>query len=76
MQNICYCGDETILTRCLLCGKGELAGQHNPKTGIAPDGHTFKNDNRPNNENPFGFKDKFVLLSHQKNKDYSNEDLN
>ena len=54
------------MTRCLKCGKGERAGQHNWKTGIAPDGHVFINDNRPDNDNPFGFKDRFVMLSKKK----------
>jgi hypothetical protein len=54
------------MTRCLICGKGERAGQHDWKTGIAPDGHKFVNDNRPNTENPHGFKDRFVILSKRK----------
>jgi len=57
------------MTRCLTCGKGERAGNHDWKTGLAPDGHKFINDNRPDDENPFGFKDKYVKLSHQKEKD-------
>ncbi len=55
------------MTRCLKCGKGETAGNHHWKTGIAPDGHKFINDNRPDNENPFGFKDCFVKNQHRKN---------
>ena len=33
------------MTRCMVCGKGERAGSHNWKTGKAPDGHIFKNNN-------------------------------
>ena len=52
----------------MLCGKGERAGSHNWKTGKAPDGHIFKNNNLPDDENEFGFKDKFVSNKHKKEK--------
>ena len=53
------------MTRCLICGKGERAGSHDPKSGIAPKSkdfaeHKFVNNNLPDDENEFGFKDKFV----------------
>lgn len=53
------------MTRCINCGKGERAGNHDPHTGIAPDGHTFKNDNRPDSEVEHGFKDTYVKRRHQ-----------
>jgi len=56
------------MTRCMVCGKGERAGSHNWKTGKAPDGHIFKNNNLPDDENEFGFKDKFVSNKHKKEK--------
>lgn len=52
------------MTRCLTCGKGERAGEHDWKTGIAKDGHKFQNDNRPDSEKEFGFKDVFVKREH------------
>ena len=59
------------LTRCLSCGKGESAGEHNWRTGISNQTnppHKFINDNRPDDENPFGFKDKYVSNKHKKEK--------
>lgn len=52
----------------MACGKGERAGSHDWKTGKAPDGHYFKNNNLPDDENEFGFKDKFVSNKHEKEK--------
>jgi len=57
------------MTRCLVCGKGERAGGHDPKTGISNQTkppHKFVNDNRSDDENPLGFKDKFVARAHKK----------
>jgi len=53
------------MTRCIICGKGERAGQHDWKTGLAPDGHKFKNNNLPDSKNEFGFKDRFVANKHK-----------
>jgi hypothetical protein len=53
------------------CGKGETAGGHDWKTGISKQTsppHKFVNDNRPDDENPFGFKDKFVSNLHRNQK--------
>lgn len=58
-----------LVTRCLHCGKGERAGAHDWKTGISNQTnppHKFKNDNRPDDQNEFGFKDKFVMNKHKK----------
>ncbi len=63
------------MTRCLTCGKGELAGSHDWKTGWTkipcdghPNGHKFVMNNLPDDENEFGFKDKFVMNRHRKEK--------
>lgn len=56
------------MTRCLTCGKGETAGGHDWKTGLSRQTsppHKFINDNRPDSENPMGFKDKFVANKHR-----------
>ena len=60
------------MTRCLHCGKGEIAGGHDWKTGISRQTnppHKFENDNRNNEDNPFGYKGRFVLLQHQKERE-------
>ena len=57
------------MTRCLVCREGEVAGGHDWHTGISyktTPPHKFKNDNRPDDENPMGFKDKFVMNRHKK----------
>ena len=59
------------LTRCLRCGMGERAGEHDWKTGISKrtnPHHKFENDNRPasHQEQEFGFNDKYVALKHAK----------
>jgi len=59
------------MTRCLTCGKGERAGGHDSHTGISnktKPPHKFKNDNRPDSENEFGFKDRFVANRHRDEK--------
>lgn len=66
-----------IMTRCLKCGKGETAGGHDWKTGISNQTnppHKFVNDNRPSDEAEFGYKDRFVKLSHQKEKEKFEQD--
>ncbi len=65
---LCRTSEFLRLTRCLICGKGETAGGHDWKTGISKQTkvpHKFKNDNRNDSENPFGFKDKFVANQHR-----------
>ena len=59
--------------RCLICEKGELAGNHDWKTGFTkspyvghPKGHKFVADMRNNEDSPWGYKDKFVALKHKK----------
>ena len=61
------------MTRCKNCGFGERVGQHDWKTGWTkipceghPKGHKFENNNTPDHENEFGFKDKFVKNKHEK----------
>ena len=53
------------MTRCLVCGEGEVAGGHDWKTGISRKTrppHKFVNDNRPASDpgQEFGFNDRFV----------------
>ncbi len=57
------------MTRCMVCGKGESAGGHDYHTGISfqtSPPHKFVNNNLPDDENEFGFKDKFVSNRHKK----------
>jgi hypothetical protein len=57
------------MTRCLRCGMGERAGEHDWKTGISKrtsPPHKFENNNQSDDENEFGFKDKFVSNKHKK----------
>lgn len=56
------------MTRCMICGKGERAGEHDWQTGISKQTnppHRFKNNNLPDSENEFGFKDRFVANKHR-----------
>lgn len=61
------------MTRCLHCGAGERAGQHDWKTGWTnvptekyPKGHKYAPNLLPDDEHEFGFKDKFVMNRHKK----------
>jgi len=59
------------LTRCLICGKGETAGGHDSHTGFSNQTnppHKFVNNNLPDDENEFGFKDKYVSNRHKAEK--------
>jgi len=52
----------------MICGMGERAGEHDWKTGISKrtsPPHKFQNNNLPDDENEFGFKDKFVSNKHK-----------
>tara|TARA_R110000823_G_scaffold171487_1_gene303908 strand:+ start:160 stop:342 length:183 start_codon:yes stop_codon:yes gene_type:complete len=56
------------MTRCMICGMGERAGEHDWKTGISKrtsPPHKFENNNLPDDDNEFGFKDKFVSNKHK-----------
>ena len=56
------------MVRCIICGKGETAGEHDWKTGISKQTsppHVYKADLRNDDENPLGFKDKFVANAHK-----------
>ena len=44
---------------CKICGKGESAGEHDPYTGIAKDGHKFTPDFT------YGFSDRYVANQHK-----------
>jgi len=63
------------MTRCLICGEGERTGLHNWKTGWTskpcdkfPKGHKFENNLLNDDEHEYGFKDKFVMNRHKKEK--------
>ena len=60
-----------MMTRCMICGMGEAAGSHDWKTGISEKTsppHKFENNNLPDDENEYGFKDKFVSNTHKAEK--------
>ena len=62
------------MTICLICDKGERAGGHDWKTGIAPKSdefpeHKFEPDLRPDSQREHrGFHDRFVANRHKQEK--------